>query len=710
MPRTAQRGTDSVQRRDIEGLRAIAVGVVVAGHLLAQPAGGFVGVDIFFVISGFLITGLLLREYERDGRISFREFYARRVRRILPAALLVLLVTCIAARIVFFESRAKQTYEDSIWAALSLANWHLASNGTDYFQSTLPPSIVQHYWSLAVEEQFYFVWPLLIVLIGWFATRRAGVSVRASLTVALSLIVALSFTWALWQTPRNTTVAYFSTFTRGWELGIGGLLAIGATRLKSLPRWASFALVWAGLAAIAYAVVYTRSDASFPAPGALPATLGAVALIAGGCSSRTVLNPLLENPVARFLGQISYSLYLWHWPVIILTETLMVKGSTEQIAVSLAASVALATASFYGIEQPIRRTTFLSRKAPGRPARRLSPRASAGYSAALALGAVALIGVALVPESVKGAEASPVWPSTLPSSSSTGSTGTSPDAPAGDAAAEWTKKIDTAVGATAWPSLSPSLDKLADSRVREWDECGNVNRDQEAGCRYGNASAKKTVVVLGDSIAISWIPAVRAAYEGSGWQVQGLTFGECPAARIDVVSTSQDRGFTEQCRAHQEFALERIETLKPDLVLVSTTDGTLGRVVGSEGAAAATALQLAQVDALEQLSSKGTKVVVLAPPPPRQDLVSCATRFSVPGDCLSDLADSWATLQGVDQAAATEAKVAYIDTKTWTCTANGACPGFIGRTPVMADGVHLTDAMSRQLGPLLVEAVENSKV
>lgn len=706
MPETALRSSGPVQRRDIEGLRAVAVGVVVASHLLANPAGGFVGVDIFFVISGFLITGLLLREYERDGKISFREFYARRVRRILPAAILVLLVTCIAARIVFFESRARQTYEDSIWAALSMANWHMASNGTDYFQSTLPPSIVQHYWSLAVEEQFYFVWPLLIVAIGWFATRRKGLSVRASLTVALSLVVVMSFAWALWQTPRDTTVAYFSTFTRGWELGLGGLLSIAATRLRALPRPVSFILVWGGLAAIVYATIYTEADQSFPAPGALPATLGAVALIAGGCSSRALFNPLLENPLFRFIGQISYSLYLWHWPVIILTETLMVKGSAEQIAVSLVASIALATASFYLIEQPIRSTSFLSRKTPARPARRLSPRAGFGYSVALVVGAVVLVGVALVPESVKGAEASPVWPTTMPSKSQTGST----TAPSGDAAADWSTKIDAAVGASTFPSLNPSLDKLADSRAREWKECGNVNLAQEAKCHYGSDAAKKTVVVLGDSIAISWIPAVRAAYEDKGWQVQGLTFGECPAARIDVVSSSQDRGFTEMCRAHQEFALARIKETKPDLVLVSTTDGTLGRVVGAEGPAAAAELQAAQVDALVQLATKETKVVVLAPPPPRPDLVSCATRFSVPADCLSDLADSWATLQAVDRAAATEAKVPYIDTKTWTCTASGSCPGFIGRTPVMADGVHLTDAISRQLGPLLSEAVESAKV
>lgn len=689
----------TVQRRDIEGLRAIAVGVVLTSHLMGQPAGGFVGVDIFFVISGFLITGLLLREYERTSTISFREFYARRFRRIMPAALVTLLVTCVAARAVFFDSRAQQTYEDSFWAAISLANWHLAANGTDYFQSTLPPSIVQQYWSLSVEEQFYVVWPILIVAVGAISMRRGVRAFRWTLAATLGLVVAVSFAWALWQTPRDTTVAYFSTFTRGWELGIGGLLAMITFWLAKMPRWLSVVLVWGGLGLVAYSTIVTRSDATFPAPGALPSTLGTVAVIAGGTSAVALFNPLLMNPVARFLGNISYSLYLWHWPVIIISETVMDKGSWQQIVTALIVSLVIATISFYAIEQPIRETTFLSRVEYPKTPRVLSSKARRGYSVALA--AIACLGIvgALVPERVGTAQAQPIWPST-------GATATASTPTQGGDAGDLSKQIEAAVVATAWPNLNPSLDKLTRSRAAEWNDCGNVNAAQASGCRYG--SGNKTVVVLGDSIAISWLPTVRAGLQDKGWTVQGLTFGECPAAQIDVVSSSRDEGFTERCREHQKFALDRAKELKPALIVLSTTNGVLERVVGSQGEAAVQAYKTAQTAALKRLVTKSTKVVVLAPPPNRKDLVVCATRVSVPADCLSDVTSSWQTLKTADADAAKEAGATYVDTQTWTCTAAGQCPGFIGTTPVLADGVHLTNTMARKLGAVFEEAVTAS--
>ena len=689
----------TVQRPDIEGLRAVAVGVVLTSHLVALPAGGFVGVDIFFVISGFLITGLLLREHERTGRISFREFYARRVRRILPAALVTLVLTCVAARAVFFDSRALQTYEDSVWAALSLANWHLASNGTNYFQSTLPPSIVQQYWSLSVEEQFYLVWPVLIVLVGVFAHHRGEKVFRRSLAVALAVVVGASFAWAMWQTPRDTTVAYFSTFTRGWELGVGGLLALGARRLSKLPRWASLVLVWTGLTTIAVACVVTRSNNTFPAPGALPATIGAVALIAGGTSARAVFNPVLQNPVSRFIGKISYSLYLWHWPVIIMSETLLVKGSPAQLAAAVAVSLALATLSFFIVEQPIRETTFLSRTTQARPRRGLSQGARHGYSAVLGGTAVLSLALALVPQTVSGTELQPIWPTASATATTSATGGAGPET-------QLEAQLAAAVAASKWPTLNPTLDRLSTSRAAEWDACGNVNAAEEKGCRFGSGGdPKKTVVVLGDSIAISWIPAVRAGFQPQGWTVQGLTFGECPAAVLPVLSSSRDEGFTAKCGEHQKFALARAKQLDPGVIIMSTTDGTLGRVVGAQGAAAADALETAELAALRQLASPTTKIVVLSPPPRRQDLLVCATRFSVPTDCLSDVGKSWQALRTLESQAATKAGARYVDTQAWTCTQDGQCPAFIGTTPVMADGTHLTNTMSRRLGGTLYAAV-----
>ena len=214
-------------RPDVEGLRAVAVLLVVVSHVLGVPAGGYIGVDVFFVISGFLITGLLLREHARNGRISLRDFYARRVRRLMPAAVLVLAVTNVAAYLLFTGERAGQALRDSLWSLGFLANVRFSAIGTDYFDDTRPASPVQHYWSLAVEEQFYVVWPCLLILALWLGKRRGAGAV-------LLLVTAASLVWSIVLTASDSTAAYFSTPARAWELGVGALLAVLAQ--TSLPR------------------------------------------------------------------------------------------------------------------------------------------------------------------------------------------------------------------------------------------------------------------------------------------------------------------------------------------------------------------------------------------------------------------------------------------------------------------------------------------
>lgn len=681
-------------RADIEGLRALAVAIVFSSHLVQQPQGGFVGIDVFFVISGFLITGALIRELENTNTVSVREFYARRVRRLLPAALATLLAACIAARLVFSDARTTQTFQDSLWAAFSLANWHMAMNRADYGSSAPLPSLVEHFWPLSLAEQFYVVWLALIVTVVAMSRRRGTGSIGVALAATLGLAVTMSLAWSFWQTPTDPTTAYFSTLARGWEIGVGGLLALVTARLSKAPKAVSAILVWGGLITIVAAALMTQADSSFPAPGALPATLGAVAVIAGGTASAAPRNHVLDNPAAQFLGRISYSLYLWHWPVILVSEAIMMKGSPAQLATAIIATFALATASFYFIERPIRNTTLLSDPTPGNPARPLSARARRGYGVALAGAATLAMVVALVPERVAGAQVAPAWPSARPSPSTTASPGPSSDQ-LGD-------QIESAVRATTWPTLNPPVNRLSRSRAAEWDRCADVGPEQQGMCRFGSSGAKRTVVVLGDTIAVSWLPAIRAGFEAKGWMVRGLTLGECPAARIDVVSSRRDKGFTEHCRAHQRFALARAKALKPALIIISTSSGTLSRIVDAHGSRAAAAFQAAQTSALGSLVSKTTKVVVLAPPPSRQDLRTCATRpASVPADCLSDLLSSWEEFRRIETEAAAQASAVYVDTQTWTCASDGVCPAFIGSTPVMTDGIHLTDAMSRRLGELL---------
>ncbi|WP_243667932.1 acyltransferase family protein [Clavibacter michiganensis] len=242
-------------RPDVEGLRALAVVAVIVDHLFDWPSGGFVGVDVFFVISGFLITGLLLKEYERTKTISFLDFYKRRVRRIMPAALLVLVVSTAVSFLVFNVVRAQASLWDAVWSALFVSNWHFASAGTDYFASDGPISPFRHYWSLSVEEQFYLVWPVLIFLVITFARRRTPKNrvkrarlFTQTIGITVGVLIVASLAWGFYETSARPTVAYFSTFSRAWELGIGALLAIFAARLATLPAAIRPVLGYVGLA------------------------------------------------------------------------------------------------------------------------------------------------------------------------------------------------------------------------------------------------------------------------------------------------------------------------------------------------------------------------------------------------------------------------------------------------------------------------------
>lgn len=267
-PSSAGKSSSHARRLDIQGLRAIAVLAVVANHLTGYPGGGFVGVDIFFVISGFVITLGLVRERETAGRVSFKDFYFRRVARILPAGTLAIVVTIIVSYIAFFAERANSVLQDGLWALFFSANWRFALTGTDYWAEDSPISPLQHYWSLGVEEQYYFVWPLVVVLVLSVAAKlRASIGGRRIiLAVILAVLIAVSFAWALMETKDNAAWAYFSTPSRAWELGVGALIAV----LNPLFRYISPAfraiLGWAGIAGIAASIAIIAKSFTFPTP------------------------------------------------------------------------------------------------------------------------------------------------------------------------------------------------------------------------------------------------------------------------------------------------------------------------------------------------------------------------------------------------------------------------------------------------------------
>nr|WP_221380445.1 acyltransferase [Actinoplanes polyasparticus] len=334
-------------RPDIEGLRAVAVVLVVLFHAgVPGLAGGYIGVDVFFVVSGFLITSLMLREIRETGGLSLIGFYARRARRILPAAAVVLVATLLASYHWLGYLRGDEIAGDVVWSALFAGNFHFAAGGTDYLASQGAPSPVQHFWSLAVEEQFYLVWPAAIVVLLWLGFRWA-------IGWWLAAAVAASFAYSIWQTG---TWAYFSPVTRGWELGAGCLLALAATRLDRIPYRIATAMAGTGLALIVVAALTFDDATPFPGYAAALPVLATVLVLAGRGDSVLGRWPLVR------LGRVSYPFYLWHWPVLVIAgQAYGGPLPATSRALLVVASLGLAVITYVCLEDPIRRSAHLRR-------------------------------------------------------------------------------------------------------------------------------------------------------------------------------------------------------------------------------------------------------------------------------------------------------------------------------------------------------------
>ncbi|UXA16764.1 acyltransferase [Mycobacterium sp. SMC-4] len=362
-----QRGSARGYRRaDIQGLRAVAVLVVIFDHVgLPGFPGGFVGVDVFFVISGYVITQMLLQKSTESGRGWFLEFYAHRARRIVPAATLVIILTVLATFELTNFLRGARVLPDATAASMFLANFHFIATGTDYAQLGGDPSPLQHFWSLAVEEQFYLAWPLLTILAITAAARTRRATLRQVLFGLLVAIVAASYAYSIVVTPANAVEAFFSPLARAWELAIGCLIAVAqprlATRMWDRPVTAT-ALGCSGLAAITWSVVCLDHTSRFPGWVAAVPVLGAAALlIAGMCARRTVAAEVLGGRAFVYLGDISYSLYLVHWPVFALTAARIGdEFSWPTGLVLIAATFAAATVMYHAFENPIRRSRRLA--------------------------------------------------------------------------------------------------------------------------------------------------------------------------------------------------------------------------------------------------------------------------------------------------------------------------------------------------------------
>ncbi|GAA2696284.1 MULTISPECIES: acyltransferase family protein [Actinosynnema] len=666
----APRGVEhrSRQRDDIQGLRALAVGLVLVYHL--RPTwlpGGFVGVDVFFVISGYLIIGALVNELRRNGRISLFSFYARRARRLLPAATVVLLGVALTTALLLPVSRHPDVLREVVASALNVQNWQLAIFAGDYANATAEASPVQHFWSLSVEEQFYLVIPLVLILAGMRGARPG----RNAFAAVLAITVA-SLAFSVYYTPLDHTAAYFITPTRMWELGIGGLLAIGLPRL-ALSRTARLVTGWLGLAAVLAAAFLFTTAMQFPGWIALLPVLGAAALLAAGSGTGDGgVSALLARQPLRYLGDISYSLYLWHWPVLVFLLEFQGAAhlSAEWALVAAAASVALAALSTRLVETPLRH---------------LRPRAAYALGATMI---VASVLAAAVPWYSAQARIDDLKANSVLGSDHPGALVMDPAFPAG------------------LPTATPVPDPViaGDDIAKAWDDdCGKVAVDRE-DCWYGPADAPKTMVLLGDSHMTQLSGALIDLAERSGqWRVRMLVHDACPfnaeAPKVAAPDGKQ-RQNTEpfaNCPADDRAKRDWIVREKPDMVVTAAmTPEVYKQDMNWEWPSYQRAVD-GYREILRPIAEAGVTVVGIRDTPrSRPDVLACL--IETPGQCDRTRAEA-VTPDPVTEAVATLPGGKPVDLTDWFCDAT-TCPAVVGNVVVYRDN-HITDTYASTLvGPL----------
>ncbi len=541
-------------RPDIEGLRAVAIlGVVLFHAHVGAVRGGFVGVDVFFVVSGYLITGLLWRELEQTGRVSLARFYGRRARRLLPASILVIVVTAIAARHWLPPLDVKSVEKDGIASALYVGNYRFAFAQTNYLNAASTPSPFQHYWSLGVEEQFYLLWPLLLFVasLAWRyrpryqhdrRRRPSGGALSSSTAItALAAVTVASFAASLWLTHANQPWAFFSLPTRAWELGVGGLLALTAPATTRLPRAADRiapAVGWAGLAVAIGSFFLISSKTPFPGTAALLPVLGTGAVLAAGQvragQHRGPALVLGQTPM-RAVGRISYSWYLWHWPFLILAPFVLGHVLTlGQNLLTAALSGLVATATFLLVEAPARDSGWLAAQ----------PRRSLLTGGTLSAGgAVACLMVAVTVPTISGHGLAPVAkinappPTAVPHLAKTATPPVTVDPLATAASAinsQVNAQVARSVGTMDVPAnLTPSLEGAKSSNSPTfYDGCMDSYLDSSVeNCAFGDVGSPTSVVLFGDSHAAMWFPAVDAAADQHQLAALQLDQGDLPPAR-----------------------------------------------------------------------------------------------------------------------------------------------------------------------------------
>ena len=724
-------------RPDIEGLRAVAVLMVILNHLdVPGFHGGFTGVDVFFVISGYLITSLLVAEYADKaaknhnlGSISITHFYLRRARRILPAALMVIACVLVASNLLLNSLRVAQVKQDAVWTALFASNINFIRQATDYFAADfLKTSPYQHYWSLAVEEQYYLVWPVLFLLV---TTLLHGVTIlgrpvrwRARLGVTLTTIGIVSFGWSIYATTESPASAYFSAFTRAWELRArwrSGAARVNHTHMT--PRRAGAASV-AGLGLLVAGCVVIDSSSAFPGYLAVLPTLGAALLIAGGFGqTMPVTNRLLGTAPMRFVGRISYSLYLWHWPLIVFAAALFPTAITQidtRVAIFVLTFV-VSIASFYFIERPFRsmsvnvesdrlRRVFGRRRPSSRPMARERAVAVGALVCAVGLGVVVATGAQLPSDRLKGSSNTGTVSSALlppPAPAAASSTGQRPSGSRSTAGGTASSKPQaqgrrersdyagssergrrTSGRASASERCPRALQPLQSHLDAVAAPCQNYRLDvvdHADACTWGNPSARHVAAITGDSHASMWLATIQAALDPNTWSLHPFARSWC--GWTDGQLNEREQGLS--CAPAADTCGAETAPPRGALPLAGFRHVRLGH-----------GLRSSTVHAGRETGRRaGTNAV-------RRELRCVPAGSTDISGCLSVVPSEHYDGVAAQRAVAEDLKATFVDTTPWFCFEAYRCPPVIAGSPVFIDGNHLSAELAPKLAPLLRAALQ----
>jgi peptidoglycan/LPS O-acetylase OafA/YrhL len=655
------------KRLDIQGLRALAVVLVVLFHLWpTRVTGGYVGVDVFFVISGFLITAHLLGEVERTGTISLSHFWARRIRRLLPAAFTVLIASSAAAFLIVPKAVLQQTLYEIGASAVYAQNWLLAANSVDYLAADNTPSLVQHYWTLSVEEQFYFVWPILLLAVLWVGRRwrRGGASKRHAVLVFVCIVFVVSLAYSIYKTTVSQSSAYFVTPTRAWEFAAGALVVfcpawtIADERFRAALK---LTLSWGGIALIGYAALTFDEATAFPGYLALfPVAGAAMLLYAGESVSRWSPSRLFNLSPVQSIGDLSYSIYLWHWPLVVIfpfafRTDLNFPGRISIIVVS----IVLAWATNRFIEDPARKARFgLGRR-----------RITFGFAVTGMLVILAVVGAGSSAIADQQRELDRI-------------AATSEQCMGASAVEHGGSELCQAFDASE-DRLFPALSARGDDTEGQYKCYVNAEGKGYIECTYGDEDSDIRIAVTGDSHAASLVPGLVVAAEEEGWALDVMVGNGCQLG-------------SSKCGVRAIFD-DRIVNGDYDLVLVT------GKRANQPA-----------VDDLEiqftRLAEAGVRVVPIVDVPVYADSTdACVTQsagtLASTSKCSTTRSDALTVHEDRYEDAAETLGMETIDL-TGTFCGDASCPAVIGHTIVYRDTAsHLTATFSRTLAASLAEEI-----